>query len=994
MKSKRILSIIIAAVLLTAALWINVGVSATDDNANKKVKIEPKYTADIEQTEDSGGEKVYAPVKAANAMPVFNFDYELEPDATYALIFEYKRPRGTWWDTSLYIGIDTVYDKAGEDCDSEAALKHRLKDIISALDKTDVWTESSLIFKTDNLADENYKYLSIKGKTGGRSDLQMRGFEIIKVNDSGFTPTYKGDVNEKLGENGGFAYSVKKSEYANPTFNFNYELEPNTAYALIFEYKRPKGTWWDTSLYIGVDMVYDKAGEDCNSESALKHKFKDIINVLGSAEDWTEKSIIFETGNLVDENYKYLTVKGKTGGISDLELRNFGIKKVKKPELSPTYTADAEEYLGENDECVYGIKKSEYAIPTLTFNYILKANKSYKLTFEYRMPKGSWWAVPLYVGLETASDKFGESPNSETSVAHRLKDLSESTGVSKDWAEAIVTFSTDDIVDSSYKYLSIKGQTGGVVNLEMRNFSIVETDPIPDVLPYSTTQANWTNEAFRNRRYLASDGKNLINDSSLENDGGNLNPLFESKVMSITDSTAHDGLHSLMFNATGLGQKKWAQVTFTVEPLTEYYFTAWVKGEKWSNTNKNDMRFGFIDPATGKFLKNNRGKTDGNNIAAWDGEWHLMIISFMSSSADKMTLGFYGGNSVAYFDSIELFKAYDREMYRPYIYDLKAPADYSAVVEKSSCEDSDNILADYSFDNTDEAFWQSGESYGFTTEIVDTASTHGKALFYKENSGYTGYPIQTSYIKWIDGLKKNTEYTFSADYLITKMGNGYFGLIDGNAYYPRGMWQFSFGEEDFDSDYKWQKAVVKFNTNDYDRIGIIVCGKGGGAYIDNIRLFESSKGILPTADTFPNKLESSVYIVKDNMIGGVAAGTTVEQLISKFKNNEYIRAFDATGKEITDLSTAVGTGTQLRIMDGISVLDKADVIIAGDADGNGRCDIGDIGVLLKYLAKKAELNGLQIKALDVDRNGVVDVNDLALLSLHSTGIKKLSAAVL
>ena len=76
------------------------------------------------------------------------------------------------------------------------------------------------------------------------------------------------------------------------------------------------------------------------------------------------------------------------------------------------------------------------------------------------------------------------------------------------------------------------------------------------------------------------------------------------------------------------------------------------------------------------------------------------------------------------------------------------------------------------------------------------------------------------------------------------------------------------------------------------------------------------------------------------------------------------------------------------------MLDKADVIIAGDADGNGRCDIGDIGVLLKYLAKKAELNGLQIKALDVDRNGVVDVNDLALLSLHSTGIKKLSAAVL
>ena len=371
-----------------------------------------------------------------------------------------------------------------------------------------------------------------------------------------------------------------------------------------------------------------------------------------------------------------------------------------------------------------------------------------------------------------------------------------------------------------------------------------------------------------------------------------------------------------------------------------------------------------------------------------------MVLPFMNGSSDTVAIGFSGGNSVAYFDGMELFKSTDRELYKPLIYDMKAPSGYSLSVEKSSCEPEDNLVENYDFSSSENDFWQTGLSYDFTAVIKDTDSSHGKALFYKENSNYTGYPIQTSYIKWIDGLKKNTDYTFSADYQITKEGNGYLGLIEGNSWYPRGMWQFGFGEESFDSDYKWQRAVIKFNTNDYDRIGIIVCGKGGGAYIDNIRLFESSKGILPTEDTLPDKLESSVYTVKDNMIGGVAAGTTVEQLVSKFKNSGYIKAFDAAGKEITDTSTAVGTGTQLRMMDGISVLDKADVIIAGDADGNGRCDIGDIGVLLKYLAKKAELNGLQIKALDVDRNGVVDVNDLALLSLHSTGIKKLSAAVL
>ena len=69
----------------------------------------------------------------------------------------------------------------------------------------------------------------------------------------------------------------------------------------------------------------------------------------------------------------------------------------------------------------------------------------------------------------------------------------------------------------------------------------------------------------------------------------------------------------LKYSAVGLERDETrSNMFFDVEPDTEYYFTVFARGEKWSDTNKCDMYLGIVNPETGKFVPqgfgiNNRG---------------------------------------------------------------------------------------------------------------------------------------------------------------------------------------------------------------------------------------------------------------------------------------------------------------------------------------------------------------------------------------------------
>jgi hypothetical protein len=182
------------------------------------------------------------------------------------------------------------------------------------------------------------------------------------------------------------------------------------------------------------------------------------------------------------------------------------------------------------------------------------------------------------------------------------------------------------------------------------------------------------------------------------------------------------------------------------------------------------------------------------------------------------------------------------------------------------CEEDKNLFENYDLSDGS-AFWGDNAHkfgvFGNALKVADTGSqVYGKALHY-----VSGRPNGTYYIKWID-VEPNTEYTFSAKYVIAQPGEGFMGLINGyrlesevteNRLFPTMIQQFGFGEENYLESLVWQTAAVSFNSGERNRIGFVICNAGGEAYIDELRLFKSSDGIVL------EEVEETLSIVQDSV---------------------------------------------------------------------------------------------------------------------------------
>jgi len=341
--------------------------------------------------------------------------------------------------------------------------------------------------------------------------------------------------------------------------------------------------------------------------------------------------------------------------------------------------------------------------------------------------------------------------------------------------------------------------------------------------------------------YICDDSKNLITDSDFENCNGNWkqNSLFKSGIASvIEDKSALSGSHTLKLEADNpFEQKVWAISYFDVEPFTTYYFTAVVKGEQWSDTNKCDLTFGIVDPATNKFIKGPKGAWTQESQCgfAFDGDWHIVRNGFYSGSLDKIGIGFCGSSFLAYVDKLYLFKESDKVNYT--FFDGRDAIGGKLVdlmPQVSVCSKEDNFFKNSDFEEKDYSFWESGISYGMTVTLGNHDEAHGKSLHYTENTYGTNIPKQTYYIKWID-VERNTNYTFSAEYCTVKSGDGWFGLLSGNKYLPKPITKYLFNTYGDD----WCRVGVTFNSGEYDRVGFAVCDCGGEGYIDNLYLFKT-----------------------------------------------------------------------------------------------------------------------------------------------------------
>lgn len=138
----------------------------------------------------------------------------------------------------------------------------------------------------------------------------------------------------------------------------------------------------------------------------------------------------------------------------------------------------------------------------------------------------------------------------------------------------------------------------------------------------------------------------------------------------------------------------------------------------------------------------------------------------------------------------------------------------------------------------------------------------------------------------------------------------------------------------------------------------------------------------------PFKISSEKYEIKDadKVIIYVLPNTTVTNFNKNITVNRTTHVMDASGNEQVG-DAIVKTGMKLTV-------DKENVeytiVVLGDINRDGKMDILDLAKIKLHLIEKEVLTGIDLMAADVNKDGDVTLNDMALMKLVLIGLKDIS----
>lgn len=141
--------------------------------------------------------------------------------------------------------------------------------------------------------------------------------------------------------------------------------------------------------------------------------------------------------------------------------------------------------------------------------------------------------------------------------------------------------------------------------------------------------------------------------------------------------------------------------------------------------------------------------------------------------------------------------------------------------------------------------------------------------------------------------------------------------------------------------------------------------------------YVTKKNSGTTSDKLQN---NSVYPVSNGYMTGISPNTKADAFITNLRLAKATIK-KSNGKEQTGL---VGTGNVVSY-EGSS----AEIVIYGDANGDGEVGIADLVYLKKHILDKSKLKGAYFTAADIDKNSQITVADLVYLKKHVLGIEEI-----
>ncbi len=116
--------------------------------------------------------------------------------------------------------------------------------------------------------------------------------------------------------------------------------------------------------------------------------------------------------------------------------------------------------------------------------------------------------------------------------------------------------------------------------------------------------------------------------------------------------------------------------------------------------------------------------------------------------------------------------------------------------------------------------------------------------------------------------------------------------------------------------------------------------------------------------------------------GVAVSANTVDEIKSNFKNNDIVIIKD--GEELTG-DALVGTGAEIRLMDGDVIVDAVSIVVTGDATGDGYINNRDAAYLTRYVVSKEAPSMVQLVAMDVNGDGSVNNRDASMVARYLVG---------
>ena len=545
---------------------------------------------------------------------------------------------------------------------------------------------------------------------------------------------------------------------------------------------------------------------------------------------------------------------------------------------------------------------SEAALKTIP----VRSNATITVSFYFRYASTPTGAYHVYT-YQGAGTSGGTYSNADKSFSAPSGCNSIST-----WKQVTYTFNSGNNTAITLKFCP-EGNGCNVAcyidNLVVTSEGGDETDMDPYLTSYGTKN-NRPKDAASN--LIAQGGFETFIDASWNTDSFN-----RGYITLAQDPTAPEGSYSLYYNA---GSKAvWHTFPVKVEKYTQYTFSAWVKAPRLSATNNATATFGVAESVDGNFLvyEPYQGNGSGNALLSSktmqlmatspDDAWHLRSVTFNSGSHDTIYIALYGANSQLYLDDIALYKSSNGV---EYISPLRTDSiSDSNNTGKKYCADEDSLIEGiYMTTNDAQLTWSDNPAWrnGFLS-FAESGDSHGTVLKYTASSKTN---LKLHYIDWIT-VTPHTDYTLTLDVKRTVRGNGYIALLDDDYDGAKEFYTISFSSVDGD----WVTYSITFNSESYSRIGFAIVDGGGSAYIDEVRLFESAKGI----DTEPADPSVAPEVSLTPAFGGTSVMEMAENTLAvAFQfHQEGLRIYMTDGHEV-QLDSAVvqpyGDGESYRLV--------------------------------------------------------------------------------